>query len=250
MNRFLILSFFFISLTSFGQIQVGGDVKEEKPEKKEKAEKPKKEKQSDEATEVFLGANWSKTNRRLETNKNIFGDSIGERENEIGINTWSGSIGIRTKINQFLLFEGGISYLQNGEKYDFQGTDTSFSYTNKYNFIGMPLKLYYYYEKNNFRFQVGVGGIPQMALKFSQETRSMNSEGAEETSSIKTKVGVNSFVFSAVANIGFQYEFMPTWSVYLLPEYRVQLNSSYLNSNKFKHYGNALGVSFGLVKAL
>lgn len=250
MNRFLILSFFFISLTSFSQIQVGGDTKEEKSEKKEKAEKPAEEKKSDDATEVFLNLNWSKTNRRLETNKNIFGDSIGPRENEVGINTWSVGMGIRTKINHFLLFEGGISYLQNGEKYDYQGTDTSYSYTNKYNYIGMPLKLYYYIEKNGFRFQIGVGGIPQMALKFSQESRSTNSEGTEETASIKTKVGVNSFVFSAVANIGVQYEFMPTWSVYLSPEYRVQLNSSYLTSNKFKHFGNALGLSFGLVKSL
>src|SRR5690606_27624532 len=133
MNKPLILFFFFISLTSFGQIQVGGDTKEEKPEKKAKAEKQKEEKTSDEATEVFLGVNWSKTNRRLETNKNIFGDSIGPRADEVGINTWSFGLGVRAKVNRFLLFEGGISYLKNGEKYDFQGTDTSYSYTNEYN---------------------------------------------------------------------------------------------------------------------
>lgn len=250
MNRILILSFFFISLTSFGQIQVGGDVKEEKPEKKEKPVKQVEEKKSDDATEVFFGANWSKTNRRLETNKNIFGDTIGARSNEIGIGAWSVGLGIRTKLNKFLLFEGGISYLQNGETYNFQGTDTSHSYTNKYSFIGMPLKLYYYYEVKDFRFQIGIGGIPQMSLKFKQNSTTVDTEGTETSESIETKVGMNSFVISAVANVLIQYEFMPTWGIYVSPEYRTQLNSSYLTSDKFKHYGNAFGVSFGLVKSL
>lgn len=250
MNRILFLSFFFISLTSFGQIQVGGDAKEEKPEKKEKPVKLEQEKKSDDSTEVFFGTNWSQTNRRLETNDNIFGDTIGARANEVGIGAWSFGLGIRTKLNKFLLFEGGISYMKNGETYNFQGTDTSHTYTNKYSFIGMPLKLYYYYEVKDFRFQIGIGGIPQMALKFKQDSKTIDTEGTETSESIETKVGMNSFVISAVANIGIQYEFMPTWSIYVSPEYRVQLNSSYLTSNKFKHFGNALGVSFGLVKSL
>lgn len=250
MNRFLFLSFFFISLTSFAQIQVGGDAPKEKPEKNEKPEKPIVEKKSDDATEIFLGANWSKTNRRLETNNNIFGDSIGFRGDEVALNTWSFGFGVRTKINKFLLFEGGIAYLQNGEKYSYEGVDTSHTYTNKYSYIGMPLKLYYFYKVKNFRIQIGVGGIPQMALKYNQESTTKDSEGAESSESIKTKVGFNSFVFSAVANVGIQYEFMPSWSIYVAPEYRVQLNSSYLRTNKYKHFGNALGVSFGLVKSL
>ncbi len=250
MHRILIIFIFFISLTSFGQIQIGGETKEEKPERKEKPAKVVVEKKSDDAIDVFLGTNWSNTYRRLETNKNIFGDSIGSRENEVGIGAWSFGFGIRTKLNKFLLFEGGISYLQNGEKYSFEGVDTSYSYTNKYSYIGMPLKLYYYHQFKDLRIMVGVGGIPQMALKFHQESKTVNSKGDEQTEKIKTKVGYNSFVLSAVANIGIQYEFMPTWSIYLIPEYRVQLNSSYLTSNKFKHFGNAMGLSFGLVKSL
>lgn len=250
MNKTLLFLFLSITLTSFGQIQIGGETEEPKkePEKKVKPEKSVEKKSSD--SEIFFGTNWSATNRVLVENKGLFGDSLGERANETGVNRWSFGLGFRTKLNNFLICEGGVSYLQNGETYLFEGTDTSVTYTNSYQYIGMPIKLYYFFGQNKLRFQVGVGVIPQMALKFRQTSKTIDSEGSEVSESLETKIGYSSFVVSFVGNIGIQYEFTPTWSIYVLPEYRRQLTSSYLNTNKHQHFGTALGVNVGFVKAL
>lgn len=250
MNKLLLFLFINISLTSFGQIQIGGETDEPKKEteKKAKPEKTVQKKNSD--SEIFLGTNWSATNRVLIENKGLFGDSLGERANETGVNRWSFGLGFRTKLNNYLMMEGGVSYLQNGETYLFEGTDTSSTYTNSYQYIGMPIKLYYFYGQKKLRFQVGVGVIPQMALNFRQSSTIIDSGGNETSESIKTKIGYSSFAVSIVGNIGIQYEFTPTWSIYVLPEYRRQLTSSYLNTNKYQHFGTALGVNVGFVKAL
>lgn len=250
MNKLLIFLFLITSLTSFGQIQIGGETEDPKKEKEKtpKQEKVTSEKSGD--TEIFLGTNWSVTDRILIENKGLFGDSLGERAKEIGVNRWSFGLGFRTKLNNYLMCEGGVSYLQNGESYSFEGIDTSSTYTNSYQYIGMPIKLYYFYGQKKLRFQVGVGVVPQMALKFKQTSKTIDSDDNEISESVETKIGFSSFVVSIVGNIGIQYEFMPTWSIYVMPEYRRQLTSSYLNTNKYQHFGTALGVSVGFVKSI
>lgn len=248
----IIFFFFMTSLTGIAQIQIGGETETPKEEKKKekKPEKIQEPKPTSGSTELFIGGNWSMTNRNLVKNDNIFGDSLGERSKETGIGAFGFGLGIRSKLHKHLLFEGGISYLKNGETYSFSGTDTSYSYTNNYQYIGMPLKIYFVYGEKKLRFQAGVGVIPQMALKFRQTTEYTTTEGQQVSESIKTKNGYNSFVFSFVANLGIQYEFLPSWSIFVQPEYRLQLTSSYLKANPYKHFGNALGISFGLVKTL
>lgn len=255
MKRYLILLTFIHSLTSFGQIQIGGETENGKSdrEKKEKTLKQEKDtvvKTQDGATEVFLGANWSVTNRRLEVNTSVFGDSLGARADETGLNTWSFSLGMRNRINSYLMWEGGISFLRNGETYDFEEADSSYAYTSTYSYIGMPLKLYYTYGKEKLRLQVGGGLIPQMALNFRQDIRYRDAEGGEFTEEIKTKVGQSSFAIALVASIGVNYELGSGWGLYLQPEYRYQLTSSYLKTEPYLHYGTALGISFGISKKL
>lgn len=253
MKRFLFLLTFLYSLTSFGQIQIGGEEKE--PDKKAKKEKvkekeEKEEKPVDGTTEIFFGANWSATNRVLKINDNVFGDSLGERANETGLNAWSFSLGMRNRINRFLMWEGGISFVQNGEQYSFETVDSSYAYTSNYRFIAMPLKLYYTYGEKNLRLMAGVGLAPQMAMAFRQEINFRDTEGDEGSESVKTKVGQSSFAVSFVGNIGINYSFNSGWGVYILPEYRYQLSSTYLKTEPYKHFGTAFGVSFGLTKKL
>jgi len=254
MKRAIIFCFFMNYLTGISQIQIGGEteapIEEKKKEKEQKPEKVKQIQQAEASTEIFIGGNWSMTNRKLVENDNVFGDTLGERAKETGIGEFAYGLGIRSKLHKFLLFEGGISYLKNGESYSFSGVDSSYSYTNNYQFIGMPLKLYFIYGEKKLRFQVGAGVIPQMALKFKQTSKYQTKAGEEVSETLKTKNGYNSFVFSFVANVGIQYKFLPSWSVYLQPEYRLQLSSSYLKTNPYKHFGNAIGVSLGCVLTL
>jgi len=252
MKKAFIILVFLNSLTTFGQIKIGGEEETVKKDNKTKTEKAKGASDSlisAERTEIFIGFNRSSTFRNLVENNNIFGDSIGARADETSVGKWSFSLGVRSKLNKYLMFEGGISYLQNGEKYEFQGTDTSHTYTNSYKFIGMPIRLYGVFGQKKWRFQIGVGAIPQMALKFEQNATFIDSNNKETTVDIKSKIGMSSFVFSVAANAGVQYEFLPSWSLFVMPEYRFQLSSSLLKTSKFKHFGNAFGVGFGIVKS-
>lgn len=252
MNRLVILLLFINSLTCFSQIKIGGE--EEVPKKQESVKvepsnsKVKKVAAGD--VELYFGTNWSMTNRKLVTNDNIFGDSLGKRADETGVPNWSYGAGFRTKLHKYVMLEGGISYIRNSETYRYEQPDTSHSYTNNYSYLSMPIKVYFTYGEKRLRWMVGIGGIPQMALKFKQSGTYVNSNNVETTETISTKIGYNSFVFSFVANAGIQYKYGTNWSIYILPEYRMQLTSSYLPANKYKHYGTAIGVSFGLVRAL
>jgi hypothetical protein len=250
MKNLVLLVLFINSLTSFAQIKIGGeDTTKEKGDTLTLTRiKGKKEAPGD--VELVFGTNWSMTNRRLIPNDNIFGDSLGLRANEVGIGAWSYGLGFRTKVNKNVMIEGGLAYIRNGEKYTFSGADTLHSYVATYNYLSMPIKVYFTYGEKKLRWMVGVGGIPQMSLKHKRVDNFKDSDGVESSESENTKTGFNSFVFSIVANAGIQYKYGTNWSIYVMPEYRMQLASSYLPTNKYKHYGTSFGVSFGLVRAL
>ena len=57
--------------------------------------------------------------------------------------------------------------------------------------------------------------------------------------------GYEMFVISAVGNVGIQYDFNSGWGMILEGEYRHQMNSTFLKTNRFQHYARALGVNTG-----
>jgi hypothetical protein len=252
MKRILLLVVFINILTTFGysQIQIGG---EQPKQKKEKPSKVKKE-PNDSAVyslKVFLGTTFSSTYRTLEPNKNdLFADSLGPRAGEVRRPAWAFHLGFSNDISKYFMWEAGVSFLQNGERYDFAGTDTSHNYTSKYSWIGMPLKVYFKYDIKKFRLQLGGGIVPQMQMKFRREDAFVNSEGTESTIKTKTINGMNTFGVSAIGNVGFHYNITNRFGVYLLFEYRHQLTSSYLKTNSYIHKGNAIGANFGFTFGL
>lgn len=221
--------------------------KESTREEKEKKKKEKAEASADGTTEVFLQANWSFTTRKLIPNEGFFGDSLGERANETGLGTFSYGIGLRNKINEFLKWEGGISFLQNGEKYSFASelNDSTYSYTSTYRYIGMPIKLYYAYG-NSIQLMAGVGVLPQMFLHQRQQIKYTSAENESFEEELKSKIGFSSFTMSAVFNLGANFKLGESWSITVLPEYRLQLTSSLSKNAGFKHYGRAIGLNLGI----
>lgn len=248
MNYILKLSVFLIiglkSISTNAQVELSTETTKEN-NKKVKQEKVKAEK--DQKTEVFVLGNWSFTTRKLIPNEGLFGDSLGERANETGLGTWSAGLGLRNSITDYLKWEGGIAFFQNGEKYSFSSevNDSSYSYTNKSMYIAMPLKLYYTYGKS-IRLMVGVGIVPQMFLRHRQNlvyTTANNTEVEEET---KTKIGYSPFTISAVFNAGVDFQVGQSWSVFVMPEYKMQLTSSYVDNSPFKHFGRSIGLNVGV----
>jgi hypothetical protein len=243
MKHFLVVLTFFSAFLSNAQILL----EEGKPSNK----KPVKENSSAQVptgqTSIYAISNWSKTFRTLDPNSGYFGDSLGTRADETLIQNWSFGLGLRNRINRFLVWDGGMYFNRNGEQYAFVGMDTTFSYQTTYGYIGMPLRINLSMGKE-IQWHVGVGLLPQMFVQYSQKqqwTTTLNSSDSQE---IKTKSGYNPFVISAIFNAGVQFNFASGWGVIISPELRIQLNSSYQKQATYIHKARAYGVSFGLIK--
>lgn len=235
----------FISSLSFSQIQVGSK------KTKEKHSKSKTIKAGDTTSfdfRAFIGSSYGRTFRSLNENtKNpLFSDSLGERSNETPLNTWSFQLGFRSDISNYLMWEGGLSFMQNGESYSYTATDTMHSYESKYSWIGVPLKLYFKYDFGKFRTAFGVGVVPQMQLKFKRVDTFVNSNNTESTIKTKTINELNTFGVSVVGNVGIHYLFTSRIGLYLFFEYRQQLTPSHIKTYPYIHKGNMLGANFGL----
>jgi hypothetical protein len=239
MKKLLIFLMVSLSYSLFAQLEISKENSEE--EKDLMVIEPLPNAHS----EVFILANWSKTTRELIPNTGIFEGELGERANETGIDTWSFGIGIRNEINRFLSWEGGLSLLKNGEEYLYKELDSSYKYVNTYSYIGMPIKLLFTYG-DKFKLIAGAGVVPQMFVGLKTKTSWTNSKNVNESEEIKVKSGYNSFVVSGVFNLGGQVSLGQKLSLNIIPEYRLQLNSSFVSIDKFKHFGRSFGVNMGL----
>ncbi|MCO5260157.1 MAG: hypothetical protein M9916_08440 [Crocinitomicaceae bacterium] len=250
--KHIFLSFFFITiLTFFGysQIQIGGN--ETKKEKKQKEKKERVEKDFYDMR-AFLSANYGSAYRTLKPNtkNSLFADSLGERANETRSTSWGVNLGFNSDISKYLMWEAGFSYFQNGEKYSFKDTDTSHTYTSKYTWIGIPLKLYFKYDLKKVRFQFGGGIVAQMQFKYRQNDEFVDHFSKTTTSEVKTINNVNTFGISAVANAGIHYSFTKRFGGFIQFEYRHQLTPSHLKTYPYIHKGNAIGATIGFTFGL
>lgn len=249
-NYILVSVTLLMSTLTFSQIEISEET--QKDEVKPKPIKVETLLLKESTSEFFVIANWSSTNRKLvenPANGGIFADSLGTRADETSLNAWSFGIGIRDRILPYLSWEGGLTYFQNGESYLYEQADTTHSYTSTYRYIGMPVKAYYTYG-NNIKFYAGGGLIPQMFIKYEQDRRWVNSVNTETTETFSTQNGYRSFVLSAVANIGVQVNMGRKVSVLFMPEYRIQLISSNVESSPHSHFARAIGFNMGLTYKL
>ncbi len=219
-----------------------------KEEKEKKAEKVKAKNETDGAgtTSIYFNANWSYTDRRLMENEGLFGKPLGERENETSLNKWSFGLGFRNQLHPNIALEAGIALMQNGEQYSFEDVDTLFAYKTSYSYIAMPIKLFYTYG-DEIKLLAGVGITPQMFMRYQQEQNWTTSSGTTESETVKSTVGYNNFVISATVSLGVQFKIAERWSLQVVPEYRVQLNSSNSRNDAYKHYASAIGGNVGLL---
>lgn len=242
MKNIVLFLFLLIQLTVLGQIEISEETQNEIKEINPIPKKPSN-------SEIYFVTNWSTTNRSLTENEGLFSDSLGTRADETSLNTWSFGLGMRNRLNKYLGWEGGIWFLRNGESYLFEGSDSTYMYNSTYSYIGMPLKLSFLYG-DDFQLIASAGLIPQMFIKYRQDIEWTDSNNTKDKETIKTNSGYSSFVMSAVFNVGGKVKFGDRWSLIVLPEYRLQLNSSYLKNDPYIHKGRAFGVTFGLTMAL
>lgn len=200
-------------------------------------------------TEAYFYAGWASTSRKLVENDAPFGDTLGNRVFEGKLNRWSYGVGFRSRLNNYLSWEGGISLLRNGESYLYEAADTMYSYNTTYMYIGMPVKVMFTYGQQ-FRVYAGGGILPQMFVQYRQDQEWLTTLDYREKNTVTTNNGYNSFVFSLVFNAGVQIDITKNMALYVMPEFRYQLTSSYEKQDDFKHYGRALGLNLGLTYKL
>ena len=230
------------------QIEITKETTKTEEEEEKKAEKQKKQRDTDGtgSTSIYFNTNWSYTTRRLTVNDGLFGKPLGERANETPSNNWSFGLGFRNELHKNILLEAGLAFVQNGEKYSFEDVDTLFDYQTTYSYISIPIKVLYTYG-DDIKLLTGVGITPQMFMRYKQEQNWTTDSGQTESETIKSTIGFNNFVISATLSLGVQFKIAERWGLQVVPEYRVQLNSSNSKKDAYKHYASAIGGNIGLV---
>lgn len=124
-----------------------------------------------------------------------------------------------------------------------------YTYTTTYAYISMPIKVLYTYE-NEIKLLVGGGISPQLFLSYNQEIEWKDKVDATGKESIQRKNGYSPFALSAAVNLGVQWKFSDNFSLLFLPEYRIQLTNTYIETHPHNHFGRALGFDIGLTYKL
>ena len=109
----------------------------------------------------------------------------------------------------------------------------------------MPIKLLYTYGKK-VRLITGAGLVPQMLVGYKQSQKWTDSNNVDGSEEITVRKGLSTFVISAVFDLGVEFRMAEIWSLYIVPEYKLQLSNSFDEKNSFKHYGRSFGVNVGI----
>lgn len=235
MKNLLLLFFILPSLNYFSQITF--------------AKKPVKD--SLYRNQAYAFINRTSTYRTLIPNEDFIPGNLGERINEKSLNTYSFGIGLKGHLIKNLIWDGGLSYLQNGEQYNYESpmSDSTFAYQTYYKYIAMPLKINFTFGKS-IRIFGGVGIIPHLFLNYKQKQQWETVLGSRESNVIRTKDGFNTFITSAVFNLGISLHSKNGYGLFINPEYRFQLQNGLGKTSYFKHKSYGLGFSAGITKEL
>lgn len=240
-----------ISFNLNSQILIGEDPKEVKKDTVHIKLKSKNTEKREliGSTELLFNSSWSNSDRKLVENGEKYGKPLGIRVDETKLSTWSYSLEFRNYLTKSIALQAGLSYLQNGERYDFKDTDTAYNYKSTYTYIAMPIR-FMYYHGDKIRLIGGGSLIPAMLNK-NKKTENWTDRNDKETSaSLSTTTGYNSFIINASVQAGVQVKFSNSFAVYVMPEYRWQLNSSYIDYAAYKHFARVFQLNFGLVYQL
>ncbi len=240
MKTLLILFFFFLTWNVSAQLITNVS---------ENNHKSKSSK--DTASLIYLDFQRYLTSPHVTQNTDFLTIPLGERANETALKTWSFQFGIIAPISRHLFFDGGLALIQNGEQYQWNATttDSSYDYTTKYRYFGMPIQLKYQTGKD-FVFFVGAGLTPQLFQSYEQKIHWTDSLNNNSKLSLTDETMCQSFVLSATGSAGIQVHFKSNYGLRLSVNYRYQLTNSYGPYQDYKHFSTGLGGAIALTRKL
>ena len=210
---------------------------------------PKKNKSLDSSSLLYFDFQKFTTQPTLKQNTDFLTVPFGERANESSLKVWSYQVGLCSPISKSLTFDGGLGMIQTGEQYSWKSntTDSSYSYTTKYRYFGMPLQLKYQTGKDVVFF-IGAGVIPQLFQSYQQSISWTDSLGNAGKKTLNDESMCQSFVLSALASTGIQVHFKSNYGLRISCYYRYQLTNTYGPYQYFKHYSTGIGGGIALTR--
>lgn len=213
--------------------------------------KAKRSKGRDSSSILYVDFQRFNTQPNLAQNTDFLSIPLGERADEFALKVWSYQFGLCSPLTKHLYFDGGLALVQTGEQYSWNSssTDSSYRYTTKYRYFGMPLQVKYQTGKD-LVFFIGAGVVPQLFQSYEQSNNWTDSLGNAGKQIINDESMCQSFVLSAIASTGLQVNFKSNFGLRLSLYYRHQLTNSYGPYQYFKHYSSGLGGGIALTRKL
>lgn len=189
--------------------------------------------------------------RSLISNDAFLPTPLGERASEVALSVWSQQLGMGLGLSQHFYIDAGVSWLQNGESYAFEATDSdsSFAYQTKYRYLALPLQLKATFGQK-LQFYTGAGLVPALYQGYRQDLQWTNALGAKYDDQIKINNTMNSFTIAWIASAGIDLQLDDMFNLRLGLLYRSQLNNSYSPYEAYVHKSVGWGFNFGISKKL
>ncbi len=240
MKTLIILFFFFLPWNISAQLITNA------PENNKKTKASK-----DTASLIYLDFQRYMTSPHVTQNTDFLNIPLGERANETALKAWSFQFGVVAPISRHLAFDGGLALIQNGEQYQWNSTstDSSYDYTTKYRYFGMPIQLKYQTGKD-LVFFVGAGLTPQLFQSYEQKIHWTDSLKNNSNLTLTDETMCQSFVLSATGSAGIQVHFKSNYGLRLSLNYRYQLTNSYGPYQDYKHFSTGIGGGIALTRKL
>lgn len=258
-SAWTLLLLLLCSQVSFAQIEIGNkkeeDRKKEQKMKDEVEEEIKKKKKAKmplaiTGRNIYVGVSLGQAYRTLVPADNIFSRPIEQKADEKKIFSFRAQAGMQAVLWKHFMIDFGFTYTEQGEQYSFEDpdSDSSYSYINKYRYIGVPLTANGIFGGEYVRFYFGGGIIPLMFINQGQNLSytTTTGTGTDELLTYRDNK-YNQFNMMALGRIGMQFNFTKHVGFYLAPEIRYMLFNTFEKQYKHKHNQWAWGVDFGFV---
>ena len=255
----LILGIFIFSLNGFNQIEINN--KKEKDRKKEQKMKDEVEKEIEiknkkkqplqvTGRNVFLGMSIGQSYRTIKPSETIFGKEVGPKAQEKPILSMRYQAGMQIVLFKNFMVDFGFTYTVQGEQYSYadDSSDSTYSYTNKYRYIGVPITVNGIFGGKWVRFYFGAGLTPLMFINQYEKLRYSTETGVvtDQENTIKD-TRYNQFNLMAIGRIGVQVNFSKHVGFYLAPEFRYNILNTFEKQYKHIHHQMAWGIDFGFL---
>jgi len=198
-------------------------------------------------TVYFAGMNINQSFRKLEENVSPYGDPLTYRVDETPLLRTGFQIGMRNRFHSLASYEVGLSWDKFGETYNYQAEedDSSFTYTNTYSYISLPVQVYVTQGKD-LRYFVGGGIQPMLAMKNTYEERYTDSLGGQFETIVKRADGMSGLTVNLLVSAGVQWRFSKLFSLYAIPSYVYGLTSTFGKQESYRHYIRSWNFRCGL----